>query len=112
MAHKQILFRSAAREEILRGTTQLADAVRVTLGPRSKSVLIEKKWAYRSSAMMASPSRKNSTSRTQRRISAPGCFDKLRKRLGTWWAMERARQQFWPTPYLPHRAGGRGAFRP
>jgi chaperonin GroEL len=44
MAHKQILFRSAAREKVLRGTTQLADAVRVTLGPRSKSVLIEKKW--------------------------------------------------------------------
>jgi len=38
------MFRSAAREKILRGTTQLADAVRVTLGPRSKSVLIEKKW--------------------------------------------------------------------
>jgi chaperonin GroEL len=45
MAHKQILFRSAAREKVLRGTTQLADAVRVTLGPRSKSVLIEKKWS-------------------------------------------------------------------
>jgi len=44
MAHKQVLFRSAAREKILRGTAQLADAVRVTLGPRSKSVLIEKKW--------------------------------------------------------------------
>jgi chaperonin GroEL len=44
MAHKQILFRSAAREKVLRGATQLADAIRVTLGPRSKSVLIEKKW--------------------------------------------------------------------
>src|SRR6266545_3191180 len=44
MAHKQVLFRSVAREKILRGVTQLADAVRVTLGPRSKSVLIEKKW--------------------------------------------------------------------
>src|SRR5512135_138232 len=44
MAHKQILFRSAAREKILRGATQLADAVRVTLGPRSKAVLIERKW--------------------------------------------------------------------
>jgi chaperonin GroEL len=44
MPHKQILFRSAAREKILRGATQLADAIRVTLGPRSKSVLIEKKW--------------------------------------------------------------------
>jgi chaperonin GroEL len=44
MPHKQILFRSAAREKILRGATQLADAVRVTLGPRSKAVLIERKW--------------------------------------------------------------------
>jgi chaperonin GroEL len=44
MAHKQVLLRSSAREKILRGATQLADAIRVTLGPRSKSVLIEKKW--------------------------------------------------------------------
>jgi chaperonin GroEL len=44
MAHKQILFRSAAREKILLGAGQLADAVRVTLGPKSKSVLIQKKW--------------------------------------------------------------------
>jgi chaperonin GroEL len=44
MAHKQVLFRSAAREKVLRGATQLADAVRVTLGPKSKSVLIQRKW--------------------------------------------------------------------
>lgn len=44
MAHKQLLFRTAAREKILRGATQLADAVRITLGPKSKSVLIQKQW--------------------------------------------------------------------
>ena len=44
MAHKLMLFRSEARERILRGATALADAVRVTLGPKSKSVLIEKKF--------------------------------------------------------------------
>jgi chaperonin GroEL len=44
VAHKQVLFRSEAREKILRGAAQLADAIRVTLGPRSKSVLMEKKW--------------------------------------------------------------------
>ena len=44
MAHKQILFRSEAREKVLRGASQLADAVRITLGPKSKSVLIQKKW--------------------------------------------------------------------
>ena len=44
MSHKQLFFRAAAREKILRGATALADAVRVTLGPKSKCVLIEKKW--------------------------------------------------------------------
>ena len=44
MAHTRIRFRSAAREKVLRGTTQLADAVRVTLGPKSKSVLIKRQW--------------------------------------------------------------------
>lgn len=44
MAHKQLLFRAVAREKLLQGATLLADAVRVTLGPRSKCVLIEKKW--------------------------------------------------------------------
>jgi len=44
MTHKQVLFRSEAREKVLRGATQLAEAVRITLGPKSKSVLIQKKW--------------------------------------------------------------------
>jgi chaperonin GroEL len=44
MAHKQMMFGSAAREKVLRGATQLADAVRITLGPKSKSVLIRKSW--------------------------------------------------------------------
>ncbi|MGE0113517.1 MAG: chaperonin GroEL [Steroidobacteraceae bacterium] len=44
MAHKVLTFRSAAREKILRGASQLADAVRITLGPKSKSVLIQKQW--------------------------------------------------------------------
>ncbi|WP_191487919.1 chaperonin GroEL [Pseudomonas sp. FEN] len=44
MAHSKVLFRAAAREKILCGATQLADAVRVTLGPKSKSVLIQNKW--------------------------------------------------------------------
>jgi chaperonin GroEL len=44
MAYKQVLFRSEAREKILRGVTALADAVRVTLGPKSKCVLLEKRF--------------------------------------------------------------------
>ena len=44
MPYKRVMFHAAAREKILRGASQLADAVRVTLGPKSKSVLIQKKW--------------------------------------------------------------------
>ena len=44
MSHKQILFSAAAREKVLHGATALADALRVTLGPKSKCVLIEQKW--------------------------------------------------------------------
>jgi chaperonin GroEL len=44
MPHKQVLFRSEAREKLLRGVNALAEAVRVTLGPKSKCVLIERKY--------------------------------------------------------------------
>ena len=44
MPSKRLLFKSAAREKVLKGATALTDAVRVTLGPKSKCVLIEKKW--------------------------------------------------------------------
>ncbi len=44
MSHKKLLFRSEAREKVLRGATALADAVRVTLGPKSRCVLLERKW--------------------------------------------------------------------
>ena len=44
MPAKQLFFRAEAREKIVRGAAALADAVRVTLGPKSKCVLIGKKW--------------------------------------------------------------------
>ncbi|HKZ04768.1 MAG TPA: chaperonin GroEL [Methylomirabilota bacterium] len=44
MAHKDVFYRSEAREKLLRGVSALADAIRVTLGPKSKSVLIEKRF--------------------------------------------------------------------
>jgi chaperonin GroEL len=44
MAHKRVLFDQAARQKILRGATALTDAVRVTLGPRSRRVLVGRQW--------------------------------------------------------------------
>jgi chaperonin GroEL len=42
MTAKQLLFQDAAREKIRRGVDTLAEAVRVTLGPRGRTVLIER----------------------------------------------------------------------
>jgi chaperonin GroEL len=44
MTHHRLTFRAAARERVLTGATALADAVRVTLGPKAKCVLIGRKW--------------------------------------------------------------------
>ncbi|WP_407677783.1 chaperonin GroEL [Candidatus Seribacter sulfatis] len=41
---KQILFDEAARKRALRGVNTLADAVSVTLGPKGRNVLIDKKF--------------------------------------------------------------------
>ena len=43
-SYTRLLFRDQAKEKVLAGASLLADAVRVTLGPQAKSVLIEKKW--------------------------------------------------------------------
>ncbi len=44
MSYTELRFSDQAREKILAGSTALADAVRLTLGPRSKSVLIGQAW--------------------------------------------------------------------
>jgi hypothetical protein len=42
MAAKEIVFSSQARQEIAKGLNTLANAVKVTLGPRGRNVVIEK----------------------------------------------------------------------
>ncbi len=44
MAAKEVRFDESARKAILRGVNTLADAVKVTLGPRGRNVVIEKSW--------------------------------------------------------------------
>jgi chaperonin GroEL len=44
MAAKEILFHDHARAAVLKGVNILADAVKVTLGPRGRNVVIEKSW--------------------------------------------------------------------
>ena len=44
MAAKELIFSSGARNEIAKGLNVLANAVKVTLGPRGRNVVIEKSW--------------------------------------------------------------------
>src|SRR6202020_1788171 len=44
MSAKQIIFDTDARESIASGINTLANAVKVTLGPRGRNVVIEKSW--------------------------------------------------------------------
>lgn len=46
MTYKTMLFHSAAREKILAGVNELADAISITLGPKSKSVLIQRSFGH------------------------------------------------------------------
>ena len=44
MSAKQIVFEASARSAILRGVNALADAVKVTLGPKGRNVVLEKSY--------------------------------------------------------------------
>ena len=44
MAAKQIVYSENSRQAILRGVNQLADCVKVTLGPKGRNVVLEKKF--------------------------------------------------------------------
>ncbi|MGD0617107.1 MAG: chaperonin GroEL [Bryobacteraceae bacterium] len=44
MAAKQIIYSENSRQAILRGVNQLAEAVKVTLGPKGRNVVLEKKF--------------------------------------------------------------------
>ena len=41
---KEIVYRDDARAAVLRGVNALADAVKVTLGPRGRNVVLDKKY--------------------------------------------------------------------
>ena len=44
MAAKELQFNTEARAKLKRGIDQLAEAVKVTLGPKGRNVVIDKKF--------------------------------------------------------------------
>jgi chaperonin GroEL len=44
MSSKQIVYSAKAQSRVLKGVDRLANAVKVTLGPKGRNVVIEKSW--------------------------------------------------------------------
>ena len=44
MASKQLMFDQAARQKVYEGVQKLAGAVKVTLGPSGRNVILAKSW--------------------------------------------------------------------
>ena len=47
MTRKTITYDDNARQALLRGVNRLADAVKITLGPKGRNVVLEKKFGSR-----------------------------------------------------------------
>jgi chaperonin GroEL (HSP60 family) len=73
MAAKEVRFGAAAREKMLRGIDILADAVKVTLGPKGRNVLLDKSYGAPRISKTALRSRRKSSSPIGLRTSALRC---------------------------------------
>ena len=104
MAAKEVKFSADARDKMLRGVDILANAVKVTLGPKGRNVVLDKSFGARASPRTASPSPRRSSSTTSSRTWAP-----------RWCARSRPRPTIWratappPRPCWPRRSCKEGA---
>ena len=81
MAGKSIVYGEDARQAILAGVNKLANTVRVTLGPKGRNVVLEKKFGGPSITKTASQLLRKSNSKTGSKTSARRWFAKLPQRL-------------------------------
>ena len=64
---KRIIYNENARRALEKGIDILCEAVAVTLGPKGRNVVLEKKFGAPQSSMTASPSPRRSSSKTTSR---------------------------------------------
>ena len=70
MAGKQIVYNDHARHALIHGVNKLADAVKVTLGPKGRNVVIDKKFGSPTITKDGVTVAKRSTCPTPSRTSA------------------------------------------
>ena len=71
MAAKEIRYDQKAREAMLKGVNILADAVKVTLGPKGRNVILEKSFGSPTAAFAAFSHARVWLGRVE--ASGPGC---------------------------------------
>ena len=104
MAAKDVKFSTDARDKFLRGVDILANAVKVTLGPKGRNVLIDKATALPGSPRTASASPRRSSCPTGSRTSARNCCVRSRPRPTISPATAPPRPPCWP-----RRSSGKAA---
>ena len=97
MAAKEILFDAKAREKLARGVDKLANAVKVTLGPKGRNVALEKSFG---SPVIT----KDGVTVANLKIWALSWLKKWLLKLLMPLVMVQQLQQFWPKPFIAKAA--------
>jgi chaperonin GroEL (HSP60 family) len=92
MAAKDVKFSTEARERMLRGVDTLANAVKVTLGPKGRNVVIEK--------LFGAPRITKDGVTVAKEIELEDKFENMAPR---WCAKSRPRPMIWPATAPPRR---------
>ena len=95
---KQIVHGEESRQAILRGVNLLADAVKVTLGPKGRNVVIEKKFGSPTITKDGVTVAKEIELKDRSRTWARRWFAKLLPRPPTSPATAPPPRPFWPRP--------------
>src|SRR6266568_3600236 len=98
MAHKELKFNEDARRALERGVNTLADAVKVTLGPKGRYVVLDKKFGAPTITNDGVTIAERSKSRTSSRTRARSSSAKSRRRRTTSPATARRPPRSSPRP--------------
>ncbi len=95
---KQILHGEDSRQAILRGVNTLADAVKATLGPKGRNVVIEKKFGSPTITKDGVTVAKEIDLKDPMENVGAQLVVKLPPRPATWPATAPRPRPFWPSP--------------
>src|SRR5438105_3124328 len=99
MAAKQLQFDENARHTLLRGIEKLARAVKATLGPSGRNVILDKKFGSPTITKDGVTVAKRSSSRIRMKIWARSSYAKSLRKRPTWRVTARQQQRSSRNPF-------------